>query len=400
MPDLTKPASHAPSAREQLEAWAQIDDGGRRLRAIPAEVLYSYVQEVGLADAAPAVALASAAQLRTFIDLDAWRQGEPDIGRLLLWLRAARGAGGKRWLRKLRALDVELLELLLHDRLGIHDISDGEEPPDVARASFTTFDRYFLIELPDDPLEANALRQLVTDFYAADPTYAQRILTAVRSELPAELTEQAHRWREARLADLGFPPLFEALSLYSRIDLRGPPPPSELPREAHDLTVASLKLPTLLEQALAALPAEEAGRVQAGLLLLGNSALVADGVEPSDLTGARAVLERVAATLSLGLSELSGGDPAAAARIILEVALKRVFQVGGAPRRSPRRHRCAFPARGRSYSTPPSARSLPPWATSARFSRVRWTDRALPTGPSAPPSTSPRCGARSSAASP
>jgi hypothetical protein len=316
------------SAREQLEAWSQVDDGGRRLRALPAEVLYSYIQEVGLADAVPAVRLASAEQLRTFIDLDAWHRDEPDLSRLLLWLRAARGTGGKRWLRKLRSLDVELFELLLRDRLRIHDLSQEEEPPDVQRESFTTFDRYFLIELPDDPAEANALRQLVTDLYAEDPAYAQRILTAVRWELSTELAEQAHRWRAARLADLGFPPLEEALSLYAQTDLKSPAPPTELPAEICQLPVAGQKLPGLLHQVMASLPVDEAGRVQAGLVMLGNAALVADGVDPGDAAEARAVLERAAATLSLGLCELSANDTAAASRILLDVAFKRIFQVG------------------------------------------------------------------------
>ncbi len=316
------------TAKEQLEAWAEVDDGGRRLRALPAEVLYTYIREVGLADAVPAVRLASAEQLRTFIDLDAWHKDEPDLSRVLLWLRAARGPGGKRWVRKLRTLDVELFELLLRDRLRIHDLTQEEEPEDVPRESFKTFDGYFLVELPDDPPEANALRQLVTDLYAEDPTYAQRILTAVRWELTADLTEQAHRWRTARLADLGFPSLEEALSLYAQTDLKSPAPPAELPVEVSNLPVASQKLPSMLQQAMAALPVDQAGRVQAGLLMLGNAALVADGVDPSDANEARAVLERAAATLSLGLCELAANDVGAAARLLLEVALKRIFQVG------------------------------------------------------------------------
>jgi hypothetical protein len=307
-----------------------VDDGGRRLRALPADLLYSYIQEVGLADAVPAVQLASAEQLRTFIDLDAWHGDQPDLSRMLLWLRAARGPGGKRWLRKLRTLDIELFELLLRSSLRIHDLSQEENPQDIETegASFTTFDGYFLIELPDDPPEANALRQLVTDLYAEDPAYAQRILTAVRWEMSAELTEQAYRWRAARLADLGFPPLQEALSLYAQTDLKTPAPPTELPQEVRSLPVAGQKLPSMLQQAMAALPIDQAGRVQAGLLLLGNAALVADGVDPSDLTQARVVLERAAATLSLGLCELSANDVPTATRVLMDVAFKRIFQLG------------------------------------------------------------------------
>ncbi|MHB1845240.1 MAG: DUF6178 family protein [Deltaproteobacteria bacterium] len=316
------------SAREQLEAWIHSDDGGKRLRRVPPDELYAYLQEVGLADATEAVRLSSAEQFRALIDLDIWHRDRPDPSRLLTWLRAARGSGGGRYLAKLRKLDVELFELLIKERLVLHDLTQEPEPPDSARETFKTFDGYFQIELPDDPVESNALRQLVTDLYAEDPRWAQRVLTAVRWELTSELEEQAYRWRSARLADIGFPPLEEAASLYARLDVALPPPPASLPETPRALPALAAGAPDFLRRSIALLAPEEQGRVQAGLAVLANHALVADGVDPSDPTGAREILERVQATLSLGLTEQAQGDPAAAARLLVEVALKRSFQIG------------------------------------------------------------------------
>ena len=316
------------SPREQLEAWTQSDDGGKRLRRVPPDELYAYIREVGLADATEAVRLASAEQFRSLVDLDVWRRDRPDTGRLLGWLRAARGSGGPRYLAKLRKLDVELFELLLKERLLIHDLTQEPEPATGRREPFQTFDGYFLVELPDDPVEANALRQLVTDLYAEDAQYAQRVLTAVRWELSSDLEEHAYRWRSARLADLGFPPLEEASTLYARAEPSAPLPPASLPEAPRSLPVLAETAPDLLRRALALLPPADSGRVQAGLVVLANQALVADGVDPGDPARAREILDRVQATLALGLAELSHGDAAQAARLLVEAALKRIFQIG------------------------------------------------------------------------
>ena len=274
--------------------------------------------------------LASAEQLRTFIDLDAWHRDQPDVSRVLLWLRAARGAGGKRWLRKLHGLDIELFELLLRERLQVHDLTEEEEPPETERATFTTFDLRLSHRAAGRPggrqrPAAARHRPLRLGPHLRAAHSHRRALGDGRRSWPSRLSAGAPRGSPTSASPRSRRP---SRSTPGSSILKAPPPPTELPVEVQTLPVAGQKLPSLLQQAMAALPVDEAGRVQAGLVLLGNAALVADGVDPSDANRARAVLERVAATLSLGLSELSSNEVAAAARILLDVAFKRIFQVG------------------------------------------------------------------------
>ena len=343
---LIPDAHGALSPRERLEALTELDDGGRRLRALPPDELHALILEVGLEDATEAVRLSSAEQFRALVDLDAWRRNQPDLDRALLWLRAARGPGGRRYLRKLETLDIELFELLLKQRLEVHDLTQDPEA-DTRGTPWRSFDGYFLVGLPDDPLQAHTLQQLLTDLYAQDAGRAQRILTALGSELVSELEEQALRWRTARLEDLGFPPLEKAVELYAKRARPARPERSKGPTIPRTAMTATASGPDLFRRALAELPPEEADIVVAGLRGVGNQALVADAVDLGDAVRAREVLERVQATLSLGLAELAGAEEDgsagrraeaegpehpkaedAAARCLVSSALREIFQVG------------------------------------------------------------------------
>ena len=54
--------------------------------------------------------------------------------------------------------------------------------------------------------------------YRTDNEFARRIIVGAIGELDAELEESAYRWRQARMADLGFADYYEALEVYRELD--------------------------------------------------------------------------------------------------------------------------------------------------------------------------------------
>src|SRR5512133_1267069 len=78
------------SGRRRLDLILDARNPQALVRALPADELYLVIRDIGLADAAPLVQLASAEQFKVFLDLDAWRQNELDPTRAMVWLRAAR----------------------------------------------------------------------------------------------------------------------------------------------------------------------------------------------------------------------------------------------------------------------------------------------------------------------
>jgi hypothetical protein len=328
----------AARGKKRLDVILSARDPAALVRALPADELYFTIRDIGLADAAPLVPLASLAQFRTFLDLDAWRGDRLDPQRVLTWLRAARSGARQdprsaaRWERKLAGIDRELLHAMLRTDLVIHDL--GEDPdPEFDSDRFARMpDGKFAVEFLPEGAEYAALRGILDDLYSADPFQAGRLLSSLRWDLPSELEETALRWRTARLADLGFPGQEEALSWFARPPA-APAAPAGTPGRPPGFFLASFASGSLLDQGLAALPPEALPEVEAQLLAAASAVLVADQIDPADAAAVREAFGAARALLELGLEarlRAAGAalDGPAAAGELEAVPVKRLFQEG------------------------------------------------------------------------
>nr|WP_211194318.1 DUF6178 family protein [Pyxidicoccus fallax] len=313
------------SPRQRADALLEVPEARALVRSLPPEDLYVTIQEIGLADATELVQLASPGQFRAFVDLGGWQRDKIDPHSVLTWLRAARGGieDTEEFLRKLHAVDLEVLEYLLREFTVVHDL---EENPDVNPPGVTmeTPEGRYLVEIKVEGVEMAAVRSLLNDLIAENPFEAVRLLEAVRWEIPSEMEETAYQFRRARLADLGFPSLEEAASLFSRVDL--PPRPAG-PGPGPALTATGGHV-DYLEAAFRGLTMLERENAEDELRDVANAALVADLADPGDLDAARRAAETVRDYLSLGLEHLTGSDPGRATDVLQETPLRRIFQVG------------------------------------------------------------------------
>ncbi len=319
--------------RRRLEVILGAPDPEAVVQALPADDLCFLVRDLGLADSAELVRLASPEQFRTFLDLDAWRGPTPDPARVLPWIRAARAgapasdAAMARWRRKLDALDPELVDLVLLDALRIHDLEQEPDPEIQGDLFLRTPEGHFLVEFRSEGLDYLAVRGLVDDLYAEDPFQATRMLESVRWQHRSELEESALRWRNARLADLGYPDLQEALSWFARPPAAPAADPG-LPARPPGFFLAEFRRGALLDRAAARLDPGKAEGVEAQLAAAANAVMVADAVDPGDMGAVRRAVESARAMLELGLEAAAGPDESRAAEILAATPLKRLFQRG------------------------------------------------------------------------
>ena len=311
--------------KQKLELILGAPNPEQLVAALPPEELYFALLDIGPDDAPELVSMSSPEQFRHFVDMSAWRGADegPRTAQVLRWLRLAREGGGDlaKFRRQLWSLDIELLALVLRRELRVHDLTEEEPPPPHNPGmAYYTPDRRFLLEFTGSG-EYAMVRQLIEDLYAQDPFGAGRLIESIRWEVPTELEESARRWRDGRLRDAGVPELEEAVSFYARPAVRPAQPQGEA-------SAAALAVPSgpLLDAALDRLGGEELDRAEESIVYAANAALVANRVPLDDADEVREHLRDARATLSLGLELLSGGDPARAARILVDTPIRSVFQ--------------------------------------------------------------------------
>ena len=304
---------------------------------LPEAELCFTVKAVGLADAAWILEHASAEQVIAAVDLDAWHEHAPDLARLNEWLEVLSRTERTALARALRALDAELLILLLMSRIAVWQRPSGDdswEPPAGSQTLEGQFYYAALSEKDDLAAVTAALRCLFEEDYW---TYF-RTMQGVVWELESDTQEWAYRWRKGRLEDLGFPSLDEAMSLYRflRPEERGRITDSERPLDiaAWHLPVWVPGLPERADgvhrifRAFALLDDEERRACFYAFVAVVNKLAVADRMPLSDSETTPRAIEKAARLIDLGLKHVAEKNALDDVEVVRRVTLERLFRVG------------------------------------------------------------------------
>jgi len=304
---------------------------------LPEAELCFVVKAQGLSDAGWILAHATPEQIVASVDLDAWHGYEPDLPTLSQWIAALADADPKALLGAARALDPELLVLMLRSRVGVVQKptdAEGWDPPDRSQTLEGQFHFFALAEKDDLEDIVALLRTLFEEDYW---TYF-RLMQGAIWELDSDTEEWALRWRSGRLQDLGFPSWEEAMSIYGFI---APTERTRVPDEEAPLDVGSWSLPVWLPslpdaqqtrhrvfRAIAELPADERSSAFYAFVALANKVAVADKLPLSDAESTPRAIEKAARFASEGLALVAEAQQLPDAEVLRRVTLERLFRVG------------------------------------------------------------------------
>lgn len=327
-------------ARQRLDVILSDPAAPTLVPQLPVEDFYYLVKDIGLDDAGELLGLASEEQIQACLDLDIWDRDQVVSSRFLSWLRiAVSELLPASFARAIRALDIELLALLIARHCRVHDRTQGEQPDESSTAArYATPDTFFVVEIDTDSDSAQVIERLLERLYSVAADEARRLLLEAKWGLLSELEESSYRLRSGRMADLGFIEYYEALEVYRYVDPQGvansEPIPWRLAGPIEDTVLPALFaspfrgdsfFTRVLREIRAARLIEQLGAV---LLALLNRVLSADRVDPADVDAVEAVVQRAHDTLSLGLEHLAEGDIGRGVAFLERLPLIRVFQVG------------------------------------------------------------------------
>jgi len=174
--------------------------------------------------------------------------------------------------------------------------------------------------------------------YRYDSDTYRRLMESLLGELESDIEETAYRFRNARLADYGFPDVEQAMEIYQFVNpgtLLGEVEPlkAALP-DISDKTHPTFYLmaqgdgpffSTVLSRITDPLVQDRLREELAGLC---NKAMVAELIDLFDVGEMEWVVRKVFHYLNLGLQGLSGEDEGRAVQILRSVSLQKVFQAG------------------------------------------------------------------------
>ena len=331
--DSTMLALSAVSAAEQtLTMLQELDDPKHIIKTIPPHDLLVTWNMADDEQRAILLDSADQAQVNLLVDLKCWKGDAPSINAVeeLVGPLALKGFDGAQ--KVIHTLEGELRTLLLKRSARVHLLEDRNEDlvvPDTSEL-IACPDGYYYIELQEPDLVSDVERALIQALLRQPVTFYQPELEAVRHELVSDLTEMAYKWHRARLADYGFSPREEALSLMVPMSAEEV---LKLAENADPILSfpSDISLPVLyrenlhgndfLDQVLDLMAHDDdisrrMETLNVELAAMTNLYLSATGVDVGDIDAVSRNINWARDMLSLGLSEAAGGDEEEGARLL------------------------------------------------------------------------------------
>jgi len=367
-PDVTSPKSDLSvlTARTRLPAELHNASGMQKLDwllslpvpadfvgALAPDELYYWLRDIGKEDAYPLLEYANAEQLRALVDIDAWNRHELSVPRWLDWLDLALAVDYDTAERFVQAQDDELLLALVTGDIQVLPAdTDVNMIPDELQF-FSSPDFLYVVTVPrEHPLEER-LPQLMKLMWSADTDRARELFQQAQFELHEANGEDLERFRTARLQDLGFESVNDAIEVFSTLPIKtlrreleesqtaegmslaGSQPGGTTATQSrlasgmvNDLVLRGVEPPDLLRAAVSALDERDRTTFGNGFAYLTNKVFMAETGDLSRVDDLPEFARAAAAMANLGLSYLALESEERAAQVVRQVTPETLFKAG------------------------------------------------------------------------
>lgn len=326
------------SGKETLDRILKQEDPRSLIQQLPHGDFFWLVKKVGENDCLPLLELASEDQWQHLLDLELWqkdqinleqasqwivRLGQADIGRLVRWFFGKGQALAYYYLFR-------SIQVVVKKEDDVDDISDD----------FFTLDGIFYVRTFDKE-HRETIENILRTMSDEDIDRYHSFLLELSGVLPAELEEDMYRLRNVRLAEHGFLPFEEALSVYAPLRPEnlisekpgGSPAEFTSDREIYELApmlplyhAKGQNLWTAVSSRITDHKFLDRIRLEFGGLC--NQIFFANGAFNNDLETLIKTCRKAGGYMNLALEKLCGTDISSAEKLIKNNSLVSIFRVG------------------------------------------------------------------------
>ncbi|MHB8829736.1 MAG: DUF6178 family protein, partial [Syntrophales bacterium] len=314
------------------------ENPGELVRNLPAEDLFWIIKRIGAEESLALLEVASEEQWQYLVDLDVWRKDLLSPEKALAWLKLLAEANPERLAVWLFEEEQTFLALLLF-RMAEVIIKGEEDNTDLPNTWFTLDGRFYIKAFHEEDQET--IEELLSILGKNDHEEYQELLFSLAALSPTEAEEELYRLRNNRIAEHGFLPFAEAISVYaplavSALETETPPlPPGKLVYNDENELLPTLPLLQIERESLLALSFSRISdpllfdRISLEFADLANRIIAAGNFpELSDPDILAASCKQAAGYLNIILERLCGKDSATAEKILRSHSLLTLFRTG------------------------------------------------------------------------
>ena len=188
------------------------DNPGALVRNMTKIDLFWLIKKVGEDDSHPLLSLASTEQWQYIMDMETWDRDQLNRVATFNWLNRLLRADPERLIQYLYSEDGNLFAHLFFT--GILDIRIKDDDDFIPPEGFISFDNQYYIGIGDRE-NAEDIEQLLKNMALFDHNRFQALMLGLQGTIPAEIEEELYRIKGIRLAEEGYLPFEEAVSVYA-----------------------------------------------------------------------------------------------------------------------------------------------------------------------------------------
>ncbi len=313
-------------------------DSRKLVQALPCEDFFWLVKKVGEDDSLPLLELASVEQWQYLFDLEIWKKDRLDVAYTSLWMKRLQQADSIRLVRWLLSDGESLAFYHFYKSIEVIEVNSDDEVYDIPEGFFS-LDGVFFIRVIDSQYR-ESIEHILRVMAEDDFNRYQALLLGLAGVSPAETEEGMYRLRNVRLAEHGFLPFEEAMSVYAPLN------PETLKTDKQQELLDILDDNEILDMVPVSplshvgaenMLTEAIGRINDPIFLdrirlefagLCNQILSADGLMDQELDVLIRTCHRAGRYLNLAIERLCGRDIVSAELLLRDHSLVSLFRVG------------------------------------------------------------------------